>query len=349
MAAAGLAVAIDARPLADPTNEAFPYALHLTHALAYVDRETTFHLFVDRELAEAVVPRGANLRGYVLSGRGALWKLVKLPAAAERIGATVLHVQGLPPSAGVPVVSTIRHLAPLDHPERYPRAVAWAWRDLLPRQLARTAAVLTPWRHVASQLTERFAVAPERIEVTPYGVESRFSPQCETVVGALRARAGLPERYVLARAAPPSAQRDVVEIWRRGVAAHGLGTTLVFLGAAPEAPGVLAAVVDDAALPALLSGADAVLLGRPGEAAALAALEAAACGTPVVGPPCPLVAEALGPIATLGDPERQAEGLAALPAAGERQAETAAERVAGRTWPAMAEATLAVYRRVAGI
>ncbi|NUQ02008.1 MAG: hypothetical protein HUU35_19345, partial [Armatimonadetes bacterium] len=83
-------IAIDARPLADPLGEAFPYTLNLVHALAYVDSQTRFQLFVDRDPDPASLPQAANLTVTRLDAPARLWKASALPAAARAVGADLL-------------------------------------------------------------------------------------------------------------------------------------------------------------------------------------------------------------------------------------------------------------------
>ncbi len=344
-----LTVAIDARPLADPLGEAFAYTLNLVHALAYVDQETRFHLFCDRDPDPAVVPVADNVRAARLDAGRALWKAVALPSAARAVGADLIHVQGLLPAApGMPVVTTIRHLGPWRTPERYGRVVAWRWRWLLPRQLARAAAVIVPWRHFREELLARVRLPADRVAAIPYGVEPLYRPQCESVVRYAVARLALPERYVFARVPPAGDAGDAVAVWQ---AARTQGLTAPLVLERDDGTSGLPSVggVEVKAMPAVLSGAVACLLGEAGESASLALLENLACGTPTVGPSDPILAEIGGEAVCLGDQAEQAAALARLAAdEGERarRAEAGLARVQSLTWPAMAERTLEVCRGV---
>lgn len=340
-------IAIDARPLADPSGEAFAYTLNLVHALAYVDSATRFHLFVDRDPDPAHLPRAANVAVTRIDAPARLWKASALPAAARAVDASLLHVQGLLPAApAMPVVTTIRHLGPLLSPGLYPKATAWAWAALLPRQVRWAAAVIVPWQAVADQV-RRLRIDPQRLAVIPYGVEPAFSPQCDSIVSYAAGRLGLTRPYVVGRSAPDGDPSAVVGVWNEA-RQHGLAAGLVLeadLDGFPTLKGL-----DPKAWPAVLSGAAATIIGDNDERAALSLLETMACGTPAVGPDCPVLREIAGNTAILGDSATMAAGLVHLAEpSDERTARMRGglERAQRHTWPGMAEQTLAVYQRVA--
>ncbi|MCC7495798.1 MAG: glycosyltransferase [Fimbriimonadaceae bacterium] len=338
-------VAIDARPLADPGSEAFCFTLNLVHSLAFVDQSTEFHLFLDREPPADLVPARDNVKLTRLDAPSRLWKASALPAAARAVRADVLHVQGLlPAKPAMPVVTTLRHLDPIHHPRRYPGVVGWSWRNLLPRQIGDAAAVLVPWQAVRDDVVATLGLPAQRISVIPYGVEPSFRPQCESVVKYATDRLALPPKYVLGRLGSGAA----AEVQAVYAAAGELGLPLVLDRAAgTDLPGCDG--TDPKAWPALQSGAVVTILGCGGEVGALALLEAMACGSPAVGPSCPILRELAGQAATLGSPAEQAAALARLVADGDLRAaylRGSLERAQRHSWPDFAEQTLAVYRRV---
>lgn len=341
-------IGIDARPLCDPGSDAHAYTLHLVHALAYRKPDLAFHLFVDREPDAELLPRSDRFAVSLLRAHPSLWKPSALAPAAQRAGCRLLHVQGtLPVASPVPVVTTVRHLGPIDRPEAHPRTVAWAWRHLLPRQIGRAAAVITCSETTAAELRGRLGVA--EVVVTPYGVEPAYRPQCESVQTAALRLVELPARFVLGRARGGGAEA-VKAVWERARREHGLDLELVIEGDAPA--GIRAIHELESRLgPAVLSAARAVILGAPGEPTALALLEAMASGTPAVGPGDPLLAEIGGPAVSLGDESAQAAALATLvtdEAERRKRMIQGLARAQQRTWPGMAEATVAVYQQVLG-
>lgn len=342
-------IAIDARPLLDPGGEADAYTLNLVHSLAFCDQSTKFILMFDREPDPARLPRADNVCAAVVSAPHRVWKASALAPAAQQLGAKLLHVQGLLPAASpLPMVTTIRDLRPLEQPTRYPTVTCWAWRYLLPRGLSTPAAVLTPWECIAQQLRDRWPREAPRLHVVPYGVEPAFSPQCDSVHQGVASYFGVPRPYVLARGGELGVG-PAEEVYRRAVEQHGLAAALLVDQPTDDPNAMLVPAGDDRVGPGLLSGSVAVLIAADDELAVRGAMEAAASGAPVIGPPSARLEELLGPAATLGPAEAQAAALAAV-AADEasrvRRSEACLERMRGRTWPAMAEATLAVYQDV---
>lgn len=329
-----LTIAIDARPLTRPGTDGFDYTLHLVHSLAYLGAR--LHLFLDQSADPALLPTGDHVRASLLSAPRRLWKASALAPAARAAGASVLHVQGLlPVNAGLPVVTTIRRL------ER-----TWAWRQLLPRQLTQAAGVIVPWRCVADELR------CERATLIPYGVESMFAPQCDSVQTAIRTQLHLPERFVVARLGYDRDPARALALWRTARADHGLDAALVIDGPGPLEDDVYAIEQMDARWrPALLAAAQATLLTSTDEAAALALLEALAAGTPAVGSAAPTLQEVAGKLLLTGTDDEQAAGLARLASDEElrtRLMRGGLARAKGFDWVRMGERTLAVLVAAAG-
>ena len=342
-------IAIDARALADPLGDAYGYTLNLVHSLAFVDRETQFHLFVDAELPAERFPVQDNVHVAKIDAPRRVWKASALQAAAEAVKADLIHVQGLlPVTPRHPVVTTIRHLGPLHEPKRYQRVYAWAWRHLLPRQIADAAAVLVPWQAVCKQVLAELPVSTNRLAITPYGVEPLFSPQCESVISYAVDRLRLAQPYVIGRPDPAEGPRPVIAVWRKAKEL-GLDAELILDGEGEdEVRGLVA--LETKVWPALLSGAVGTIIGGRRDSAAMAMLETMACGTPPVGADTPILREIAGNTGCLGTPDQQAAGLVALQ---DEDESVRAARLRGNLtraqrhdWPKLAEQTIGIYRAV---
>ncbi|MCG3134499.1 MAG: D-inositol-3-phosphate glycosyltransferase [Planctomycetes bacterium] len=348
------------------------YALELARSLAALPGDDRVVLLADDP---AQAPRGPRL-GAVrvpMPFRAArpLCEAWSLPRIARRERLDVLHgtKQTLP--AGLPCagVVSIHDLAPHLMPGTFPR-LSGAWLRRSAAAAARRAdLVLTGSGTTARDLRDVLGVDPARIAVTPYGVEERFrAPQDAAAVAGVRARHGLPERYLACvgtiqprknvdvvldamellasrgRDVPPLALAGRVGWMSDEVVARARRSPLVrWLGSVP-----------DADLPPLLAGAHVFVSPSSYEGFGLAVAEAMAAGAPVIGGSGSSLDEVVG-TAGLLVPPRDAAALAdavdrllgddALRA---RLAREGREKARSYTWEATARATLDAYRRAVG-
>ncbi|MBX6342101.1 MAG: glycosyltransferase family 4 protein, partial [Thermomicrobiaceae bacterium] len=178
-------------------------------------------------------------------------------------------------------------------------AGARRYLDWSTRWSARAAArVIAISETTRRDLIRHYGVDPEKIVVVPHGVDERFRPRPEAEVAAALDRLGLRAPYILfvGTLQPRKNLARLVEAFGR-VAAGCPDIRLVLAGkrgwlaeridaaiaASParERIDVLGHVPDDD-LPALYAGAAAVALVSLYEGFGLPALEAMACGAPVV-------------------------------------------------------------------
>jgi glycosyltransferase involved in cell wall biosynthesis len=290
-----------------------------------------------------------------------------------------------PPTRRAAVVVTIHDLTYLRYPEMVTDASA-RYRTLVPRALQRGAVVCTPTAAVASEVADEYHLPPGRLVVTPLGVDDTWR-QTTPPDPAWLAAHDLPARYLLfvGNREPRKNLPTLLTAYRQLLGAEsprmvgveqgppvreGAGTTT-----APSAAGVPPLVLvgppgwgdalDPAGLPPgavltpgylpqpdlarVVAGAAAVVVPSWYEGFGLPALEALACGTPVVASDLPALREVLGDQAELvppGDPAALAAALARVlddpggePARAARRA-----RAAGFTWETCAQATLSAYR-----
>jgi glycosyltransferase involved in cell wall biosynthesis len=266
-------------------------------------------------------------------------------------------------------VVTIHDLTYLRHPEMVTPASA-RYRDLVPRALGRGATVCTPTAAVGAEVADAYRLPPERLVVARLGVGPAWREATPPDPAWLAAN-GLPERYLLfvgnrePRKNLPTllaAYRELLagRVPGRGgpgspvpplalVGPGGWGEALDLAGLPADAvriPGYLAE--DD--LARVMAGAAALVFPSWYEGFGLPALEALACGTPVVASDLPALREVLGDQAELvppGDAGALADALArVLEDPGGEPARTARRaRAAAFTWRACAQATLTAYRR----
>jgi alpha-1,3-rhamnosyl/mannosyltransferase len=300
---------------------------------------------------------------------GELWQLA---LAARRDRADLFHAPHYvcPPFLPCPAVVTVHDLIHLRFPVRHRHPVAPLYaRVMLRLAVRRGRRVITVSESTRRDLVDQLGARPERIRVIPNGVGAPFEPTDlsgrpdpalaalgveppyflfvgnplphKNVAGLLDAFAGLaPElgRLVLA-GIPPGARAHVDALQ----AARSLRDRARVLAPLPAVT-----------LADLYRGARAVVCPSLWEGFGLAALEAMACGAPVVAANRGGLPEVVGDAGLLVDPtsvDALREGMYTLAV---QEPLRAALRVRGLararafSWRHVAEATVAVYREALG-
>jgi alpha-1,3-rhamnosyl/mannosyltransferase len=301
------------------------------------------------------------------------WTLVGLPRAAARAAVDVVHAPAYtaPFWCPAPVVLTIHDVSYERHPEWYPYRRDWARRAFYRRSAGVAAHILTVSRFSAGEIAAAYGVAPERLTVTPLGVDTGFSP--EGASGAAGTVADVPRPYLLhvgdlhPRRNLPMLARAVVAARRETEAAHRLTLVLVGkdLGVAEEVRSAarqaghagavvhLGGPVKDDRLKALYQGAVALAYPSRYEGFGLPLIEAMACGTPVIASNVASMPEVVGEAGVLLEPTDQAAWVRAItrlltdPDERRRLSKASLSRAAAFSWERTARATFDVYRRVA--
>jgi glycosyltransferase involved in cell wall biosynthesis len=243
--------------------------------------------------------------------KGQLWEQVILPG---KVGNRLLWSPcNVGPWAVKRQVVTIHDCAFHDVPNAVSRGFR-LWYSWLLRWLApRVRRILTVSEFSRQRLIEYLQLDPNKVVAIPNGVDERFNPAASENVPAMRARLGLPERYVLFVGSldPRKNLLGLLKAWDQ-ISAK-LDCPLVICGASshvfrsagieklPERV-VLSGYVADEDLPALYAGAALFVYPSLYEGFGLPVIEAMACGTPVVCSSTTSLGEVAGSAACLVDP-----------------------------------------------
>lgn len=310
-----------------------------------------------------------------------LWQRLRLPLPVEVFTGRLdlLHVPDfVPPPARAPTIVTIHDLSFLVHPECAEPRLAGYLRAAVPRGLRRAAAVVADSRATQQDLARLLGVDAARVAVVYPGVSPRFRPLPREEIEPARRRLGLPERFVLfvstleprknlvrlieafarletgdssaqAGAAPMSSLKLVIA-GRRGWLYDEIFATIARLNLGDRVH--ILDFVDDNDLPSLYNLAWAFAYPSIYEGFGLPALEALACGTPVVTADNSSLPEVVGDAAVLvsaDDISSIASGLARAVAdepLRERLRAAGPERARSFTWARAADQIIDCYARL---
>ena len=366
-----LRVGIDAHALGHQLDGTQMYVRNLIRALARVDPEGDYSLVLP--------PSAPAISGAEKMQRVVLHHTVgpiRIPLASSwaglRAGFDVFHVQfAAPLFCPARIVVTIHDIMFEHHPDYYAPADLRQLRLRVPRTVQRAAAILTGSEYSKQDIVRRFHIPAEKVTVAQYAPDPMFRPLADRDArAAVRETYRTGERFILfAGALKPNKNLKTlvaayVSLRQSGTVAHplvlagtrnlldqdvfaparaaGLGEALVFTGHVPD---------DD--LVALYNAADVFVQPSIFEGFGLPALEAMACGTPVITSTTTSIPEVVGDAASLVDP-LDVQGLAQAMAAGlgdealrRDLSARGLERAAKFSWDACARTIAAVYRSAA--
>ena len=245
--------------------------------------------------------------GPLRGGARLAWQQLTLPRLLRERGIEILHS----PCYTAPLAASCRHIVTIHDliAWTHPRLAGWRnaahLRAFVGRGVRRAEAVCVPTEFVRRLVIERFGVAPSKMFVVPWGVDSKIAPvpREEAALAVLR-RFGVDEPFAL-WCGCVEAKKNV----RAAIhAAERAGLLLLMVGPwLPHSPAVLAAAgrgasgrrrylgyVSDGELSALYSAATALLFPSHTEGFGLPAVEAMRCGCPVIASDAPALREVCG-------------------------------------------------------
>ena len=330
--------------------------------------------------AKAVYPQAPNVAARPLrfSERvlNVAWHRLGIPLPVDWFTGTVdiFHSPDfvLPPLRRGRRILTVHDLAFLLYPECADAHLRDYLEHVVPRSAARADFVVADSANTLNDVVCLLGVAPERVAVVPGGVESRFRPEEDHArIEALRHRLGLdrtPFILWLGVLEPRKNVRRLMEafgllkrredlphhlllVGRRGWLADDI---FEFAQRSPFREAIhFTGFVEDEELPTLYSAADLFVFPSLYEGFGLPALEAMACGTPVVAAAAASLPEVVGDAGLLVEPtdvEQLADAMRRLLTDEALRAELCQRGLAQAqrfSWEAAAQRLLDVYQRVA--
>jgi glycosyltransferase involved in cell wall biosynthesis len=298
------------------------------------------------------------------------WEAAILPLATWQDRLSVYHgtVNTLPAGIRAATAVTVHDLAFLHYPDQVTAKRYHYLKRMIRYSVGRADVVLVPSAATRTDVIEAFRFDPDRVVVTPLGVDPRFRPASEPAiavarklyvlhkpfiltVGTLEPRKNLPMLVRAFAALRDQFPHDLVLAGPEGWLMDEIDRTITETGIGDRVRRI--GFVDDESLVALYSGADVVAIPSLYEGFGLPVLEAMASGAPVLTSNVSSLPEVAGDAAVLVDPatlDSVIEGLRQVLASHELRARLRAAgpaQAAQFTWERTASLTRAAYQGIA--
>ena len=370
-------IALDYTPAVEQRGGIGRYVRELTAALARGDDDNEYRLFV-AGASHASLPTtpAANFRWRPtrLTPRwlARLWHRARLPLPVEVFtGRTDLfHATDfvLPPTTpSTRTLLTVHDLSFVRVPEAASPPLKAYLDAVVPRSVARAQHILADSQATKDDLTALYGTPADKITVLYCGVDSLFQPVKEPeLLSACRRKYGLDGIAYLLSVGTIQPRKNYSRVIEAVAVARQQGHDLHYAIAGgqgwleDEMRGTIArlgmqpyvhllGLADDADLPALYSGARALVMASLYEGFGLPVLEAFACGSPVISSNLSSLPEVAGEAAILIDPYNTVslvDAIVALenqPDQRKRLVEAGFERAAGFTWRRSAQQLRSIY------
>jgi glycosyltransferase involved in cell wall biosynthesis len=312
-------IAIDALGIAQPGGGRTA-TLNLLTALFRIDRENQYLVFLDEPETALAAP---NVQQRLVSSRGRfaarLWAQLVLPIALRRSSMDLVHHIKNLGTFGNPgsTVVTVYDLSVLSQPDIYPLSDRVYWRWIEPATLRQAQRIIAISQSTAQDLSAYYGIGADKIDIVYPGYDPAFVPLLAADVARIRHKYRLPDRFLL-HVGSISRKKNLAPVVRAMalLARHDPTASLVLAGRvygkafdrelfqlmgdrATAGRVVMLGPVPPEDLPGLYNCATAVVYPSLQEGFGLVALEAMACGTPVVTSGSGAIGEVVGDAAII--------------------------------------------------
>jgi glycosyltransferase involved in cell wall biosynthesis len=341
---------------------------------AKVDESYEFFLYRKHALTRPLSISGKKLFPRpILTNSGKFNLLFGFPYYALKDRLNVFHSSYVaPPASPCPAVVTVHDILHEKMPEFFGLKHTAMLKAMVRLGTLTARKVITPSDYSKNEVMKRYGVAPEKIVVTPWGIDESFKVLPETSLKVALSKFDLKMPYILfvSRIAPIKNLKGLLIAFKT-LQAKKMDINLVIVGsrdtvfAGEQSELLIAELTDsksirftgeisDSDLVALYNGADIFVLPSFGEGFGFPVLEAMACGTPVLCSDTTSLPEVAGNGALFMDPHNQndfnekLEFLVLSDSQKQMLRSAGLEHVKKFSWETTARMTLQVYEEAMG-